>query len=174
MAPRAGHIAARLRAARGYKGLKQPELAKMLGISVETLSRMENGATTVPDERVVQIAKACEVPLVFMQVGFAPLDRPMTDIEARVHNLETDLAGRLARTESLLDYLLKSAPGSSAVTDADELADKVDATGEMLTGEALAPPIPADADSDGEADAKTAPPPTPIARKRRTGRGTVQ
>lgn len=70
-----GETAGRLRAARGYAGLKQPELAEALGVSVETLSRMENGRTTISVEACHAIARICEVPTAFMDAGFAPLRR---------------------------------------------------------------------------------------------------
>lgn len=89
--PRGGEKAARIRAARGYAGLKQPELAKALGVSVETVSRLENGRTTIGSDTLERVGCVCQVPPAFMEAGFAPLERPISDMEARVYNLERRL-----------------------------------------------------------------------------------
>jgi hypothetical protein len=38
------------------------------------------------------IADACGVPATFMQVGFAPLEQPITDLERRVYEIENRVA----------------------------------------------------------------------------------
>ena len=94
--PKGGEIAGRLRAARGYAGLRQPELAAALGVSLATLSRMENGRTTVSDNTRREVAAICGVPATFMEVGFDPFRVPgaetvtdrLTAIERRVEDLE--------------------------------------------------------------------------------------
>lgn len=97
--PKGGETAGRLRAARGYAGLKQPELADKLGVSVETLSRMENGRTTVSDKTRYTVAEICGVPGAFMDVGFDPLRRPITDAERRLIDFEELFEERLGVLE---------------------------------------------------------------------------
>lgn len=97
--PKGGETAGRLRAARGYAGLKQPELADALGVSVETLSRMENGRTTVSESTRYSIAEICGVPDAFMDVGFGPLRRPVSDLEQRVLEFEDLFEQRLGLLE---------------------------------------------------------------------------
>jgi transcriptional regulator with XRE-family HTH domain len=91
--PRPDSLAARLRAAQAYAGVSNPALADELGVSVETLSRMKNGKTTIPESVPGRVADFCGLPRAFMEVGFAPLDRPITDVERRVFELEDRVAG---------------------------------------------------------------------------------
>jgi hypothetical protein len=52
-------------------------------------------------EELEQIAAACGVPLQFLEVGFAPLERPITDVEMRLRQLEAELDQRFAGLELL-------------------------------------------------------------------------
>lgn len=99
--PKGGEIAGRLRAARGYAGLKQPEMAKALGISVETLSRMENGRTTVHDETKERVATICGVPGAFLQAGW-----PAAVVSAGDHDRFGALEQRMAGLEALVTQRL--------------------------------------------------------------------
>lgn len=67
-----GHeMAARVRAARGYAGLKALDLAKALNVSVETMSRIENGRRPVAPEEREKIVTACKgVPDWFIEDGW--------------------------------------------------------------------------------------------------------
>lgn len=85
--PKGGVIAARLRAARGYAGLKQPELAAQLGISKETLSRMENGRTKVESSTQERIARVTGVPLEFLLNGWAKPTSDRDDLKDQVDQL---------------------------------------------------------------------------------------
>jgi transcriptional regulator with XRE-family HTH domain len=111
--------------------MEQRELASTLGVSVTTLSRMENGKTPIADSDLVRVADACTVPVSFVDVGFAPLDRPITDVERRLHELEATVrrisAGGLPAPEGELGRRLEEhetserdpvQPGSQPVTDA--------------------------------------------------------
>lgn len=59
-----------MRAARGFSDLSQPALAAELGVSVTTLSRMENGKTPIDLSTAYAIADLCKVPRWFMDLGF--------------------------------------------------------------------------------------------------------
>jgi transcriptional regulator with XRE-family HTH domain len=73
---------------RGYGGLEQPDLASRLGVSVTTLSRMENGRSGIGDDVLEAAARACDVPVAFAQSGFARLTRPVSDVERRLYDVE--------------------------------------------------------------------------------------
>lgn len=79
--------ASRVRAARGYAGVKQKDLAKALSMSTETLHRVESGTRDLtPGEREALIAK-CGVPEWFMEHGFRPpwvADIVVADSDERV------------------------------------------------------------------------------------------
>jgi transcriptional regulator with XRE-family HTH domain len=115
MPPRKGEIAARLRAARGYKGFTQAQLAERLDISVETLSRMENGKGPVSDRRRARIGQLCGVPPEFMDAGFAPLERPITDVEQRLYDLERKVEGLGTTTSARLGSRLKPVQAKDGV-----------------------------------------------------------
>lgn len=113
--------AARTRAARGYAGLKHHELAALLNVSVRTLNRMESGKRPPDLEEREAIAAACGVPPAFMEVGFAPLGRPISDLERSVHDLRSQFtelraavvalaAGNLRHTRELLGLDEKDRP----------------------------------------------------------------
>lgn len=90
--------AARLRAARGFRGIKQPELAAQVGVSVTTLGRWERGELDPGREKALEIAAACGVPEWFIDNGFAapPLpDEP--GLDERVEALERQVAALLKR-----------------------------------------------------------------------------
>lgn len=90
--PRGGEYAARIRAAHAYAGLKQPELAKLLGLSVETVSRLENGRGNANDERILRrVAEACGVPYAFMEHGWAALT-VSADSDRRAQVMQADPA----------------------------------------------------------------------------------
>lgn len=96
--------ARRARAAIAYAGLEDKEVAEATHIRPGTLRNIlsrtrPSGGTP---ERLAAIASACKVPASFMEVGFAPLERPMEDVERRVYELERDLDERLAAVERAL------------------------------------------------------------------------
>lgn len=112
MAPRHGQQAARLRAIRGYSGLHQNELAPKLGISVETLSGMENGRRTISDERLLHVADLCEVPRVFAELGFAPLTEPISDSDQRLYAVEQQLQKVRGEVKRLAAASRRKPPGA--------------------------------------------------------------
>lgn len=77
-------LGARIRAARGYADLSQPELADRLGISRSTITRLErsdkNGAQGYKEEALVElIAGACGLPVEFFTADFAALANGATE-----------------------------------------------------------------------------------------------
>jgi transcriptional regulator with XRE-family HTH domain len=62
--------AARIRAARAYAHLSQPDLAGRLGVSLATMKRIEGGQRPISTEELIAIAEACDVPTAFMFHGF--------------------------------------------------------------------------------------------------------
>lgn len=100
--------AARLRAARGYSGLDQRALAAKLGISLTTLSRMENAKTRVPDEDAYRYVEACGVPRWFIEHGFsAPAVPEEPTLAERIEALE----GQVATLTRLAADALRQPPG---------------------------------------------------------------
>jgi transcriptional regulator with XRE-family HTH domain len=89
--PRGDHHSARIRAARAFADLDRIELGKRIGFSKETVSRLESGERGADDPVLLgKIAAACGVPAEFMALGFAPLERPLTDVEQRLYELEQE------------------------------------------------------------------------------------
>lgn len=62
--------AARMRAARAFADLDQAEFAKLLGVSVVTIKRMERGTREISLDDLYALADRCAVPRDFMEAGF--------------------------------------------------------------------------------------------------------
>jgi transcriptional regulator with XRE-family HTH domain len=62
MNPETADTIKRLRAARAYANLNQPELAERIGVSPATYKRAELGERPVSTEELLKIAHACGVP----------------------------------------------------------------------------------------------------------------
>lgn len=75
----------RIRAARGYAGLSQPALAGRLGVSKDTLARIERGERALRplEERNFPqlVAEATDLPVEFFTESFAHLERAGDDTE---------------------------------------------------------------------------------------------
>lgn len=73
-------LAKRVRAARGYAGMAQPELAGKLGVSTSTLKRIEGGKTSLQgferDGFIRAAADATDLPAEFFTVDRESLGRP--------------------------------------------------------------------------------------------------
>ncbi|MDX3884063.1 MAG: LexA family transcriptional regulator [Sphingomonas sp.] len=65
-----------LKAARKKIGLKQPEIAERLGVSVAQISRWENGHDNIPSSRLPAVAKAYESNLGELFDGQEPVSGP--------------------------------------------------------------------------------------------------
>lgn len=98
--PSAQETGARLRAARGYANLTQRKLAKLMGTSVETLSRIENGHRTASQEEIDKIMSFCEgVPMEFIRTGFDLI------VERGRKPAQADVTERLQAVEALIKEL---------------------------------------------------------------------
>jgi transcriptional regulator with XRE-family HTH domain len=93
-----GSMAARIRAARAYAGLRQNRVAELLGISVAALRRIEAGETRPDPEQLDRLAVLCSVPVEFMRYGFEPL---LTEIKKNRRLLQRDLARNRALIEQI-------------------------------------------------------------------------
>jgi transcriptional regulator with XRE-family HTH domain len=63
-------IPARLRAARAYAELSQPELAERIQLGEVTYAKCERGQRAVPRRELLAIAEACGVPMWFLEGGW--------------------------------------------------------------------------------------------------------
>lgn len=109
--------AARVRAARAYSGMTQVALAGTVEhtrVTYDVLREIERGNRTAHPEELRAIGTACRVPRTFMDVGWAPMEEPITDTERRLHDLEA----QLARHSKALDELRAGAATSGAVDPA--------------------------------------------------------
>lgn len=145
---RAGYV----RAAFAYSGLKQQQLVDALGVSESTLTRWGNSDPPTA-EQLERIAAVCEVPLDFLENGFAisPLDdenarrlrqlerrlmaversgalpdRSVTALDERVGALETQLRERADRVDQRFERLEEDLEARLAtlVTQALEQAEQ--------------------------------------------------
>lgn len=66
------YIAAEIRAARARRNLKQSDLAKLVGVSPYTISRIETGHREVSGSYLCAIAEALDVPV---EALFPPSNR---------------------------------------------------------------------------------------------------
>lgn len=97
-------IARRVSAAIAYSGLTHDQVANATGIKLGTIRNITS--ITRPSgghpENLLRIAHACGVPALFMEVGFTPLEREITDTEQFVLQEVRRLAVRLAEVERKL------------------------------------------------------------------------
>ena len=94
--------ARKVRAARGWANLSQPELARKLELSVATVRRIEQEHRDVTTAELIRVSEVCGVPRNFMLYGWRGDGK-----SANVHREETqdvllaDLAKRIERSERL-------------------------------------------------------------------------
>jgi transcriptional regulator with XRE-family HTH domain len=77
-------IGARIRQARSARGLSQQDLAAVVGIEPETLSRVETGTSAMSLTNLARLAQALEVSLGSLLDDEQPLPQP----ELPVHEIE--------------------------------------------------------------------------------------
>jgi transcriptional regulator with XRE-family HTH domain len=95
------HAARRVRAARGWANLSQPQLAKLLQMSVASIRRIEQEQRDVSTAELIHIGEVCEVPRHFMLHGWGR-EAKRTDTESEVLNgIIEDMAKRIERHERL-------------------------------------------------------------------------
>lgn len=63
-------LPSRLRAARAFAGLTQPELADKIELGQVTYALSEKGQRETPRRELLAIAEACEVPMWFLEHGW--------------------------------------------------------------------------------------------------------
>jgi transcriptional regulator with XRE-family HTH domain len=90
VSPRTAPLAARIRAARCYADLKQPQLAQKTGLGYETIKRIEAGRRTPSLDERQTIADACGVPRWFIEEGFGR--EPAGSLDERVATLEREVS----------------------------------------------------------------------------------
>jgi transcriptional regulator with XRE-family HTH domain len=107
---------ARIRAARGYANLSQPGLAKALGLSTQTVKRMESGERPVRSMELRQIGEVCRVPREFMEGGWSAITaihHGTDNLSERMQSLSEELRERMERLErELSEALLQRAAGA--------------------------------------------------------------
>ena len=97
--------AARVRAARAFAAIDAPTLAGALGVSKETLSRLENGRRDISTDELEVVAQHTGVPLAFLRDGFA---NGRDELRERLETLEAQQAEdsvRLAQLEGAVRTL---------------------------------------------------------------------
>lgn len=104
---------ARLRAARGYAGLTQRELADRLGIERQTIIRREDGKGRPGPGEALAVARACGVPEAFMERGWDALLPSAEQIAADPELLAAAVSVRRRLTEAkrAADAARPAAPG---------------------------------------------------------------
>lgn len=83
--PRTAPQAARVRAARAYADLNQPQIAAALSFSHRDWARVEAGEKALDPAQLEQLAELCHVPLAFLNDGFGAqtdLDRLLSHFRA--------------------------------------------------------------------------------------------
>lgn len=63
-------LPARLRAARAFAGLTQPELASQIELGQVTYALSEKGQRETPRRELLAIAEVCKVPMWFLEHGW--------------------------------------------------------------------------------------------------------
>lgn len=93
--PRGGDYAARVRAARCYADMSKTDFGQELGVSSRQVGRFEAGER-IPDPGMREkIADLCEVPRLFMEMGFLPMEQPLSAAEQRILEAEDSLARQI-------------------------------------------------------------------------------
>lgn len=95
--------AARMRAARAFADLDQADFAKLLGVSVVTIKRMERGTRDISLDELYALADLCDVPRDFMQAGFTGDHAGQHELRALTEAFSDALD---ARFDALTDALL--------------------------------------------------------------------
>ena len=96
------HCAQRVRAARGWANMSQPELAAALEMSVASVRRIEQERRDVSTAELVHIGEVCGVPRKFMLYGWTQEGK--STIQSQSDALEgiiADMAKRIDRHERL-------------------------------------------------------------------------
>lgn len=121
-------LAARVRAARGYADLTQPELADRLGLEKQSIVRTEGGSRDPKKAELIAIAHICGVPVEFMTGGFGQVTRD--ELRDLLERIEDHLAG--GEIDSTTLEIEAAAETDEGPPGEDERAD--DARGQAGSG----------------------------------------
>lgn len=95
------YAAQRVRAARAWANLSQPDLAKQLDMSLASLRRIEQEARDVSTAELLHIGEVCGVPRKFMLYGFSD-GKPSAQAQAdALEGVIADMVSRIERHERL-------------------------------------------------------------------------
>jgi len=96
--------ARKVRAARGWANLSQPELAAQLGedvMSLASLRRIEQGKRDVTAAELLHIGEVCDVPRKFMLYGWSESKSTAQSQADALDGIIADMARRIERHERL-------------------------------------------------------------------------
>jgi len=85
----------RVRAARGYRGWTQQELADELHVSAQFVKRVERGDRILTSDELVNVAEVCGVPTWFMFNGWEGPTRDLDELWKRMEALESSFENRV-------------------------------------------------------------------------------
>lgn len=122
--------ARKVRAARGWANLSQPELAQRLEISVASVRRIEQEHRDVTTAELVRISEICGVPRNFMLYGWRGDGKGATVHREEAQDvLLADLAKRIERSERLHNLYNEAARERGVDVDAIITATDTISTG---------------------------------------------
>lgn len=121
-----------IRAARAYADRDQAEVAERLGVSPNTIKRIERGTRDVSMQEIKTMAVFFDVPLGFLLDGFAGVLPEGRDLEAAVISMRDELCHRLDRIGAALvtnanvqaQTLTEMAAAFAPITVTDEAQDE--------------------------------------------------
>lgn len=119
----AAEYAARIRAARGYAGMNQKELAEALGVHEQTIKQREAGKKQPKRGELLAIAAITGVPVAFMEHGFG--EPTGSEVVERLEHIDAVL-------HDVRDYM-GAAVESVGETVSEPRADEADAEGHART-----------------------------------------
>jgi transcriptional regulator with XRE-family HTH domain len=143
----------RLRAARGYASLTQPELAGLLQLSTSYLRQVEGGKQLKPVQArglIERVAEVCELPKAFFTADFAQLDPHYQPPEDQLATLEITVRELMAQLADLSEQAtVQLREGSERLDQVERVVQAVDtqAIKETLARIEQATPVKPDADA---------------------------
>jgi transcriptional regulator with XRE-family HTH domain len=108
-------VAGRIRAARAAAGLSREALAEPLGLSVNTIARIECGERPLKGRELERLAELCDIPSWFLRDGWAGSEAPEASLDT--HRLERAERAMLGGGDRRL-YAARPAQDRLAASDA--------------------------------------------------------
>lgn len=94
--------ARRVRAARAWANMSQPDLAKLLDMSLASLRRIEQETRDVSTAELIHIGEVCGVPRRFMLYGWTDAGKSTAQSQAdAIEGIIADMTKHIARHERL-------------------------------------------------------------------------